>query len=191
MSSCGSNEKSPVRNTQEEKCFICCSVIYFQEDLYSCVCECIFWQLLVNVFPVYLNIKKLPIAGSPKSHCKRIQVLGIDARLILLAGPHKKHQNSPLSPEKTQMLCTVYIGGHSGPCQQEMKVVCWWLIHFMSFRFIYIPHSLVLIHGDSVEYWVTYWQRAGWNFTWVFLRKCTFNLVIQGVGFFFLEMWSI
>ena len=57
---------------------------------------------------MYLNIKKLPIAGSPKSHCRRIQVLGIDARLILLAGPHKKHQNGPLSPEKPDAVYRIY-----------------------------------------------------------------------------------
>lgn len=27
-------------------------------------------------------------------------------------------------PGKTLMLCIVYIAGHLGPCQQEMKVVC-------------------------------------------------------------------
>lgn len=93
------------------------------------------------------------LRGKP-SHCKQHTSSCSRWFNALLVGLHKKHHGCCVCPEKILTLCIRYIAGR--PRQQEMKVVYWWAIQYMSFRFIYGPHDFEVIHCDLVGHWLSH-----------------------------------
>lgn len=145
----------------------------------------LFCETFIHVL-VYLSVTAAGQTEPAEVHCKQHTSSCSRWFNALLVGLHKKHHGCCVCQEKILTLCIRYIAGR--PRQQEMKVVYWWAIQYLSFRFIYGPHDFEVIHCDLVGHWVTLLASSSVKLylsVWGNLGrgKCTLDLVSTGGGF--------